>query len=95
MGFPGFNYNSDVNWGGDWRPDKHHQIISQVFALVSESSHADTDNTEWTSQYCSQESVVGRERKVNFQARMKIFRLMINIMMYQDTGTSIIQTLLT
>ena len=38
---------------------------------------------------------VVRERKVNFQDRMKIFRLMINIMMYQDTKTSIIQTLLT
>ena len=39
--------------------------------------------------------VVREGGKVNFQDRMKIFRLMINIMMYQDTKTSIIQTLLT
>ena len=75
-----------------WRSDKHQQIISQVFALVSESSHAEKDNTEWplSTAAGSQEG-----RKVNFQDRMKIFRLMINIMMYQDTEASIIQTLLT
>ena len=78
-------------WGGDWRADKHHQIISQVFALVSESSHAETDNSEWALSTAAS----SREGKVNFQDRMKIFRLMINIMMYQDMATSIIQTLLT
>ena len=46
-----------------WRSDKHHQIISQVFALVSESSHAETDNTEWALSTAAS----SRERKVNFQ----------------------------
>ena len=64
------------------RSDKHQEIISQVFALVSESSHADKDNTEWTLS-----TAAGSQGgKVIFQDRMKIFRLMINIMMYQDTG---------
>ena len=64
------------------RSDKHQLIKSQVFALVSESSHADKDNTEWTLS-----TAAGSQGgKVIFQDRMKIFRLMINIMMYQDTG---------
>ena len=48
-----------------WRSDKHPEIISQVFALVSESSHAEKDNTEWPLSTAAASSLVGRERSIS------------------------------